>query len=148
MYQQEGNIVDDGFANLFSSCQSMPLKRLKLRNARLSNEGLKQLLRTHRLTEVELHRCRQLSEDSLMALNASSEQLLSLTIGEHSPVLPRSLYNTTPTNFVPYESRGYVLKAPRLRRLCVRSLVRRMFPIKIYIFILHSNALKYHPNPT
>jgi hypothetical protein len=124
VYQQEGNTVDDGFANLFSSCQSMPLKRLKLRNARLSNEGLKQLLRTHRLTELELHRCRQLTEDCLEALNAASEQLLSLTIGEHSSVLPRSMHVTS-TNFVPYESRGYVLKAPRLRRLCVRSMVRQ-----------------------
>lgn len=126
VYQQEGNIVDDGFANLFSCCQSMPLKRLKLRNSRISNEGLKQLLRTHRLTEVELHRCGQLTEDCLEALNAAGDQLLSLTIGESSPVMPRSLY-ITPTNFVPYESRGYVLKAPRLRRFCVRALVRRTF---------------------
>ncbi|XP_059470108.1 protein zer-1 homolog [Neocloeon triangulifer] len=127
VYQQEGNMVDDGFANLFINSVCMPLKRLKLRSSPLSNEGLKRLLVAHRFTELDLHICKKLSDDCLETLNVTSDQLLSLTVGQETEIFPPDLSEVIITMSEPsnvYKARGFILRAPKLRRLCIRTLKR------------------------
>ncbi|XP_065343212.1 protein zer-1 homolog [Cloeon dipterum] len=128
VFQQEGNSVDDGFANLFSDSRCMPLKRLKLRNSTLGNEALKRLLGAHRLTEVDLQRCSRLTDQCFETLNATSDQLLSLSIGDDTGIFPKTLHSGSDARMTSaYEARGFMLRAPKLKRLSLRMQCERKY---------------------
>ncbi|KAF4526612.1 hypothetical protein B566_EDAN006428 [Ephemera danica] len=125
VHQQLGNCIDDRFINIFENYQATPLKRVRLRNSSITDDGLCTLL-NHNLVELDLSYCENLTEGSLVHINEVGDYLLSLSIGGFVQVLPDSLYpeKSPPDESVisPYERRGYILRTPNLRRLAVRAL--------------------------
>jgi Zyg-11 family protein len=138
VYQQMGNSVDDRFINIFQNYEATPLKRVRLRNSSITDDGLCTLL-NHNLVELDLSYCENLTEGSLVHINEVGHHLLSLSIGGFVQVLPDSLYPEKSAHenmnvvISPYERRGYILRTPNLRRLAVRALYvpgeRFYFPI-------------------
>lgn len=66
------------------------MKCVKLRNAKVSDNGLKKLIK-HRLHELELIKCADITQASLEVLNEYSDQLHTLTLGPQCNMFPSNL---------------------------------------------------------
>lgn len=115
--------IDDKFVNIFKNTSVTSIKRVRLRNSVITDQGLKVLLQ-HKLIELDLEKCKSLSTNSLPILNQFGENLLHLTIGTDVNLLPSSL-NSPPLDeeFLLFKGQAVypVIKAPNLRKLAIRS---------------------------
>ncbi|KAI5735659.1 hypothetical protein M8J77_021082 [Diaphorina citri] len=140
MYEKSGGIVIDSFVDTFLTKDITHMKSVKLRNAEVSDSGMQKLL-SHHVQELELIKCANVSQASLEVLNMSSDQLYSLSLGPHCSMFPDCLESevvvgekqraddfmmtdfeiningrATSSGSLTYKQRGYILKAPKLRR--------------------------------
>ncbi|PSN54467.1 Protein zer-1 [Blattella germanica] len=127
VYQQGGHILDDRFVNIFENPQTTRLQRVHIRNSSITDDGLCSLLK-QKLIELDIANCSNLTEGSLVHINESCDNLLSLMIGSSVHLLPDTLYpeNThvqEGENISVYYNRGYILRTPNLRRLAVRNFI-------------------------
>lgn len=123
VYQQNGKILDDRFINIFENPERARLKRVKLRRATINDDSLCLLL-NHNLIELDIANCTTLTEGSLAHLNEKGDSLISLSLGSYVQVLPDSLIPDIKfkDDVSGYEKRGYILRAPNLRRFTVKKL--------------------------
>ncbi|KAF6200926.1 hypothetical protein GE061_005373, partial [Apolygus lucorum] len=134
-YQLSGYQVNDRFVRLFKDRSSTVLRYVRLRNSTISDDGFKTVL-SHRLVELDIAKCQQISDQSLTTLNLYGDRLVSLVVGAGVQLLPDSLSFSVPwpdPSPMSFEERGYILKAPNLRKLAIRNLYihrdRRYFPL-------------------
>lgn len=112
--------INDSFANIFSDKYRTRLDSVRLRNSRITDSGLRSLV-GHRPYEVELVQCEHLSHATLEHINNNSHNLLSLKFGPVTHVLS--------PDEVPYRDRGYIINAPKLRRLIIHRRGMALFPL-------------------
>lgn len=136
VYQHSGGVIDDQFVRIFSTPFVTSLRRVRLRNSTISDDGLATLLK-HRLVELDIAQCPNITEKSLVQINHYGDRLVSLVIGPGIFLLPDSLvgvvqdwhgYNPASS----YREQGYILKTPNLRRLTIRNLYigdKNYFPL-------------------
>ncbi|XP_028172761.1 protein zer-1 homolog isoform X1 [Ostrinia furnacalis] len=117
---QATNRVNDNIANLFRDRSSTRLQSVRLRNSRITDEGLKCLLE-HKPYEVELVQCEYLAQGSLDIINSNSENLISLKFGPLTTIISHD------ENI--YRQRGYIINAPKLRRLTIHCRNLPIFPL-------------------
>lgn len=141
MYERSGKIVKDSFLDTFLTKDVTYVKSVKLRNAEVTDNGMAKLLK-HQLHQLELIKCDRITQASLELVNLHSEQLQSLSIGPNCNMFPSCENeeiaqadklksddfmmtddflinigdNARPRAFLIYKQRGYILKAPNLRR--------------------------------
>ncbi|XP_067009020.1 protein zer-1 homolog isoform X2 [Anabrus simplex] len=137
VYQTGGHVIDDRFVNIFQNPHTTRLRRVRLRNSSITDDGLCTLL-GHNLLELDLFNCANITEGSLVHINECGESLLSLSLGSGVHLLPSSLFPEDARmqegdNISGYHRRGYILRTPNLRRLAVRHLYiqgeRMYFPL-------------------
>ncbi|XP_026731046.1 protein zer-1 homolog [Trichoplusia ni] len=112
--------INDNIANLFSDKYRTRLDRVRLRNSRITDSGLHSMV-IHRPYEVELVQCEHLSHASLEHINNNSHNLISLKFGPVTHVLSQ--------DEVIYRERGYIINAPKLRRLIIHRRGLAIFPL-------------------
>lgn len=112
--------VNDNIANVFRDRQRTRLDTVKVRNSRLTDEGLRYLME-HKPYEVELVQCEYLSQMSLETINNNSENLISLKFGPVTYVMSQ--------DESVYRQRGYIINAPNLRRLTIHRRGLSIFPL-------------------
>lgn len=116
---QKSQRVNDNIANLFRDKNATRLKIIRLRNSRVTDEGLRFFME-HKPEELELVQCEYLSQASLETINNHSENLRSLKFGPITYVLSQD------ENL--YRARGYVINAPNLRSLTIQRRGLAIFP--------------------
>lgn len=109
---QRINRINDNIANLFRDRFRTRLDAIKLRNSRITDEGFRFLME-HKPQEVELIQCEYLSPMSLETINRNSRNLVSLKFGPATHVLAQ--------DESAYKQRGFIIFAPRLRRLTIHK---------------------------
>jgi len=126
--QEEGLDLDDKFTHIFRNLTR--ICRVSVRESSISDRGIKHLLR-HRLRELDIHNCAGLTGKTLSNINSYSDNLLSLCVGNSVQILPDYLQpqgtfsdseceDGRDGNI--YEKQGFIIKAPKLKKLCVRDL--------------------------
>lgn len=131
--------LDDAFVSLFRDRQSTRLRRVVVRNSGITDEGIAVILQ-HKPLELEVTNCPKVTEETLNAINRDgSSDLASLIVSNTTRLFPDTLFpddddvtsrpRTTPQNVYmssswsnEYLKRGYILKAPNLRRLVLNDL--------------------------
>lgn len=116
---QKSQRVNNNIANMFRDRNVTRLKIIRLRNSRVTDEGLRFFLE-HKPEELELVQCEYLSQASLETINNNSENLRSLKFGPVTYVLSQD------ENL--YRSRGYVIYAPNLQSLTIQRRGLAIFP--------------------
>ncbi|XP_013189425.1 protein zer-1 homolog [Amyelois transitella] len=117
---QRNSRVSDSIANLFRDRTRTRLDSVKLRNSRITDEGLLYFM-AHKPYEVDLVQCEYLSTASLDIINSKSENLVSLKFGPSTSVIPQDERL--------FRQRGYVINAPNLRRLTIQRRGGAIFPL-------------------
>lgn len=117
---QSTNRVNDNIANLFRDRTRTRLDTVKLRNSRITDEGLKCLME-HKPYEVELVQCEYLAQGSLDIINSNSQNLVSLKFGPLTSIISHD------ENL--FRQRGYIINAPNLRRLTIHCRNLPIFPL-------------------
>lgn len=117
---QKTNRVNDNIANLFRDRHRTRLEKVKLRTARITDEGLKCLME-HNPYEVELFQCEYLAQGSLDIINSNSKNLVSLKFGPLTSIISHD------ENL--FRQRGYIIDAPNLRLLTIHCRGLPMFPL-------------------
>lgn len=124
--------LDYRFINIFRDLANTRLKRVTLRNSKVSDDGLSVLL-AHNLIELDISNCCELSERTLENINKYGDSLLTLVIGKTNNILPSSvpawaqteLSNDSENSPVKEgKQRDYILRTPNLRKLVVRELIQ------------------------
>lgn len=120
-YCQNVGILDDKFVNIFHDTSVTSMKRVCLRNSSVSDKGLKVLLE-HKLVELNLERCPNVTARSLNVLNKYGENLVCLAVGTDVKLLPNSLdsANTHPADGDHHLNKP-VLNTPKLKRLTIQN---------------------------
>lgn len=116
---QKSQRVNDNIANLFRDRSVTRLKTIRLRNSRVTDEGLRFFLE-HKPEQLELVQCEYLSQVSLQTINDNSENLHSLKFGPVTYVLSQDEDL--------YRSKGYVINAPNLKSLTIQRRGLAIFP--------------------
>ncbi|XP_053624950.1 protein zer-1 homolog [Plodia interpunctella] len=129
---QKNSRVSDSTANLFRDRTRTRLDSVRLRNSRITDEGLLYFM-SHKPYEVDLVQCEYLSTASLDIINSNSENLVSLKFGPSTSVIPQdeSLFR----------QRGYVINAPNLRRLTIQRRGAAIFPLLLLKPLTHLTHL-------
>ncbi|XP_073975852.1 protein zer-1 homolog isoform X2 [Rhodnius prolixus] len=137
-YQLNGFQVNDRFIRLFKNLSNTSLRQVRLRNSTITDDGFHTILR-HRLVELDISKCQMITDQSLNVLNEYSDRLVTLIVGAGVQLLPDSLmYSVSHSwanqnNPLSFDDRGYILKAPNLRKLAIRNLYihreKRYFPL-------------------
>ncbi|CAG9781973.1 unnamed protein product [Diatraea saccharalis] len=117
---QKVNRVNDNIANIFRDRSRTRLNTVKLRNSRITDDGLKCLLE-HKPYEVELVQCEYLAHGALDIINSNSENLVSLKFG------PMTYIFSQDENL--FKQRGFIIDAPNLRRLTIHCRGLPIFPL-------------------
>ncbi|KAL4717706.1 hypothetical protein ACJJTC_000855 [Scirpophaga incertulas] len=117
---QKSNRINDNIANMFHDRSRTRLDAVKLRNSRITNEGLKVFME-HKPKEVELVQCEYLAQGSLDIINRNSQNLVSLKFGPMTYIFSQdeSLFR----------QRGYTIHAPKLRKLTIQCRGIAIFPL-------------------
>ncbi|XP_053995364.1 protein zer-1 homolog [Hylaeus anthracinus] len=101
----------DEFFHIFSNTSTTKLKRVKIVRSNLTNQSV-QILALHKLVELELIDCPNVTEAAIEYINANAANLQSLVCrGEHSSIITAA--------FSEYQRRGYVFETPSLRNLAL-----------------------------
>lgn len=129
---QKNSRVSDNIANLFRDRHRTRLDAVRLRNSRLTDEGLRCFME-HKPYEVELVQCEYLSPASLDVINSNSQNLVSLKFGPLTYVLSQdeSLFR----------QRGYIIDAPKLRKLTIQRRGLAIFPLLLLKPLTHLTQL-------
>lgn len=129
---QKNSRVSDNIANLFRDRQRTRLGTVKLRNSRITDEGLRSFME-HKPYEVELVQCEYLLPASLDIINANSQNLVSLKVGPLTNVLSQ--------NESLFRQRGYIINAPKLRRLTIQRRGLAIVPLLLLKTLTHLTHL-------
>ncbi|XP_045510406.1 protein zer-1 homolog [Colias croceus] len=120
---QKKNRVNDNVANIFRDRDRTRLTIIKLRNARITDEGLRCLME-HKPVTVELVQCEYLSQASIDIISENNENLVALKFGPLT-------FTPTPT----YSSDSFYHKrrpeAHKLRRLTVQCRGMLIMPLML-----------------
>lgn len=117
--QQNGATKEnDCFFSIFKNLVATRLKHVRIANCSLTDASV-HTLASHKLHDLELSDCSNLTELSIEYINANSENLHSLAFHGKSTVIPSSL--GTAVSSINYHERGYVFKAPNLKRLALED---------------------------
>jgi len=128
--QEEGIDLNDKFAHIFKDTETTRVRQISVRDSSLSDKGMRHLVK-HNLRELDLHNCAGLTVQTLHNINRNSDHLHSLCIGNSVQILPDYLHPDSPASDSEtddekeeslYEKQGFIIKAIKLRRLCVRDL--------------------------
>lgn len=111
--QKRCQLLDNSFVNIFTDRLATRLKRVKLRNTSIDDNGFKIIL-MHKLIELDVSNCHLLTEDALKYITVYGQNLQSLTI-ENAQILPASYIKKD------YLEKGYIILAPKLKRLTVKN---------------------------
>jgi len=148
--QQSGATKEnDCFFSIFKNLTATRLKHVRIANCSLTDASIHTLV-SHRLHGLELSDCNNLTEFSIEHINANSENLHSLAFHGKSTIIPSGLSTgkcllllvlfhstyvihkwiiklncslfVTVISSINYHERGYVLKAPNLKRLALEDI--------------------------
>lgn len=119
---QKKNRVNDNIANLFRDRSRTRLHAVRLRNSRITDEGLRFFME-HKPHEVELVQCEYLSQASIDIINNNSDNLISLKFGPLTYVFSQEPQDNL------FRPRRYVIDAPKLRRLTIHCRGLAIFPL-------------------
>ncbi|XP_015513478.1 protein zer-1 homolog isoform X1 [Neodiprion pinetum] len=108
--------IDDYFLSMFKDSPTR-LKRVKIANSSLSDESVLTITK-HKLTELELSECKNLTELTIEHINANSDNLISLAFRGGSMIVPSQL-KSEDDSALNYNKRGYVLRTPNLKKLAL-----------------------------
>ncbi|XP_050360474.1 protein zer-1 homolog isoform X2 [Nymphalis io] len=134
---QKKNRVNDNIANLFRDRSRTRLDRVKLRNARITDEGLRCFVE-HKPYQVELIQCEYLSQASLDLINSNSDNLVCLKFGPLTYVVSQ--------DEAMIRQRRYIIDAPKLRRLTIQCRGMSIFPLlllKPLHYLTHLDLSEY-----
>ncbi|XP_011694768.1 PREDICTED: protein zer-1 homolog [Wasmannia auropunctata] len=112
--RSEATEDDDCFFSIFKNLAATRLKRVKISNCSLTDTSVQTLV-NHKLYDLELTDCSNVTELSIEHINANSENLHSLACHGTSMIIPSSLVNSS----FNYYERGYVFNTPNLKRLAL-----------------------------
>ncbi|XP_041986251.1 protein zer-1 homolog [Aricia agestis] len=118
-YYQRKNRVNDNIANVFRDTENTTLRSIKLRNSRITDEGLRCLM-AHRPVQLELSQCDYLSQHQLEIINNNADRLVSLKFG------PLNYTSDQPDERA---KRGPYIDAPMLQHLTIQCRGVAMFPL-------------------
>lgn len=120
MQHNQPKEVNDCFFSLFKDTSVTRLERVKIANSALTDASV-QILMSHKLTELEFVNCSLISEVSIEYVNANSENLHTLAFhGRIFRTLTYGIvYDPYANDCIDYNERGYIFKAPNLRRLAL-----------------------------
>jgi len=148
--QEQGVDLGDSFLKAFKDLSH--LTRVSARDSSVSDRGLKYLLR-HRPREVDIHNCSGLTVTTLHNINNYSENLLSLSLGSSVQILPDYLQpegtfsdsdcEDADRDGNIHERQGYIIKAPKLRRLVITDLFINRGPNYFYLLLKPLPSLVY-----
>lgn len=124
--------INDNIANMFRDKVRTRLSTVKLRNSRITDEGLRCLME-HKPYEVELNQCEYLSQSSLEIISNNSQNLHSLKFGPLTYVFPQDEGI--------YRQRGYIIYAPNLKRLTIQRRGLAIFPLLLLKPLQHLTHL-------
>ena len=119
--------INDKFLHMFRHTR---VNRVSLRDCSATDRGAKYLLR-QKLRELDIHNCPQFTVATLNNINKYSENLQSLYIGNSVQILPDYLqpegtFSDSDSEHEHdgnvYEKQGFIIRAPKLRKLCIRDL--------------------------
>ncbi|CAK1588704.1 unnamed protein product [Parnassius mnemosyne] len=122
---QKKNRVNDNIANLFRDPSRTRLNCVKLRNSRITDEGLRCFM-VHRPYSVELVQCEYLSQASLDIINEYSDRLVSLKFGPLTYDLSQKAQEGH------LSQKGHIIDAPNLRQLTIQC---RRLPISPLLLV-------------
>lgn len=124
--------INDNIANIFRDKFRTRLNTLKLRNSRITDEGLRCMME-HQPFEVELNQCEYLSHVTLEIISTNSQNLLSLKFGPLTYCFPQDEDI--------YRQRGYIIYAPKLKRLTIQRRGLAIFPLLLLKPLQHLTHL-------
>lgn len=118
--------LDDAFLKLFGDPQSTRLRRVSVRNcSSVTDDGLLAVL-AHRLLELDVSNCPNVTSTTLGNINDNGEELVSLIVGNSVHILPEVLNGDDAAPGC--RERGYVINLPNLKRLVIRDWEERLEP--------------------
>lgn len=129
---QRNNRINDNIANLFRDRSRTRLDAVRLRNSRITDEGLRCFME-HKPYELDLVQCEYLSQTSLDVINSNSKNLISLKFGPQTYVLSQD------ENV--FRQRGYIINAPNLRKLTIQRRGLAIFPLLLLKPLVHLTHL-------
>lgn len=130
--QKRATQVDNNFISIFRDRLATRLKRVKLRNSSINDNGLKILLK-HRLEELDISSCPKISENSLRTITAYGQNLQTLIIGDNMNIIPLTLFCTQSKS--EYIERGYIILAPKLKNLTIKNVHIPGDPTFFHLFL-------------
>jgi len=126
--------IDDNFTNIFADSQNSKLRQLTICNASVSDNGMRCLL-AHSLKKISVTNCVKLTTQTLEFINECSDNLISISVDNTFQIFPDYLSTANPDSEDDecedddlglmenmYEKRHFILKAPRLKNLCIKDL--------------------------
>ncbi|KAL0133150.1 hypothetical protein PUN28_000719 [Cardiocondyla obscurior] len=114
--RSEATEDDDCFFSIFKNLAATRLKHVKISNCSLTDTSVQTLV-SHKLYDLELTDCCNVTEFCIEHINANSENLHSLACHGTSMIIPSSFLN--PSTSINYYERGYVFNTPNLKRLAL-----------------------------
>lgn len=111
--RSEATEDDDCFFSIFKNLAATRLKHVKISNCSLTDTSVQTLV-SHKLYDLELTDCSNVTEFCIEHINANSENLHGLACHGTSMIVPSSLNAS-----INYYERGYVFKTPNLKRLAL-----------------------------
>lgn len=111
--RSEATEDDDCFFSIFKNLVATRLKHVKISNCSLTDTSVQTLV-NHKLYDLELTDCSNVTEFCIEHINANSENLHSLACHGTSMIVPSSLNAS-----INYYERGYVFKTPNLKCLAL-----------------------------
>lgn len=132
-YAQHSEAIkdDDCFFSIFENLAATRLKHVKIANCSLTDSSFQTLVR-HKLHDLELTDCNNLTQLCIEHINANSKNLYSLAFHGTTTIIPSCL-NTSDILSTDYYKRGYVFDTPNLKRLALGSV---RIPASQYILLL------------
>jgi len=127
--------IDDNFTNIFADSQNSKLRQLTVSDSSVSDNGMRCLL-AHNLKKISITSCVHLTTQTLEFINECSDNLISVSVDNTFQIFPDCLSTANPDsedefedeyqgmmgmNNI-YEKRHFILKAPRLKNLCIKDL--------------------------
>ncbi|KAL6258863.1 protein zer-1 homolog isoform X2 [Pogonomyrmex barbatus] len=114
--RSEATEDDDCFFSIFKNLAATRLKHVRISNCSLTDTSVQTLV-SHKLYDLELTDCSNVTELCIEHINANSENLHSLACHGTSMIIPSSLKASGSS--VNYYEQGYVFKTPNLKRLAL-----------------------------
>ncbi|KAL3284468.1 hypothetical protein HHI36_018629 [Cryptolaemus montrouzieri] len=134
------NSVTSEFINIFRDRECTRLKRVRLKGEHVNDADLAILL-AHRLVELEIAYCPQLTIKCIDYLSEFGSSLLSLSIGNNTKIFPERVFGAK----TKIQNEGYtsfIFHTPSLRKLVLRH-VQYLQPFFYLLLLAPLNSLAY-----